>query len=165
MSGPDGGEREGAGEIRLADPGRPDDQDTLVRVHPARAGEIEQLTSIQPTGMAEVDVLDRGIQAQLGGSHVPFEPPVLALGHLAVHEQPQTVFEAETAIGCGLFALLGQTMGHTREIEAVELVEGGTGEHVVLLSAVVGGAADVGVVAVGTPCWRRGQGRPVEPVL
>lgn len=86
MSGPDDAKGEGAGDICLADACRPDDQHALVCRHPARAREVEQLTSIETAWVAEVDVFDTGIESELGRPQLALNTAVLAIGHLAVHE-------------------------------------------------------------------------------
>jgi hypothetical protein len=98
-------------------------------VHPACSGEIEQHSTVETAGRAKVDVLDRGIETKLGRSKATLKTAVLAFGHLPVHEQSEAILEAKTAIGCRLFALLGEAMGHAGEIEAVELVERWCREH------------------------------------
>jgi hypothetical protein len=56
-------------------------------------------------------------------------------------------------------------MGHAGEIEAVEFVERWSCEHVIFLSAVVGRAADVGVVDPRTSRCGARQRRSVETAL
>ena len=102
VAGPDRGHGQGAREIRLADPGRSDDEDLLVGGDPARRGQIEQDAAVEPPSRPEVDVLDRGRQAELGRPQVALEPTVLPFGHLPVDEQAEPVLERKGpyVVGC-----------------------------------------------------------------
>lgn len=110
----DGGVGQGAGEEGLADPGRADDGDVVVRADPAAFGQAQDDGTFQVALAAEVEVLDHGIGAQLGGLEVAGHPAVLALGQLPVDEQPEALLEAEAVVGrrVGLF---GHTGGHGRQ--------------------------------------------------
>ena len=64
---------------------------------------------------------------------------------LPVNEQRQTVFESQIE-DLGLIELLGQSLGHADQLEALEWVDGGVIEHAFSLgSVVVAGAADIAV--------------------
>ena len=74
--------------------------------------------------MAIVDVFDTSRLAQLGFLQPRFEPPVIALGQLAVDQQAQTFFEAQLA-DVSHVHLLHERLVHAVEPEALEFVEGG----------------------------------------
>ena len=134
-------------------------------VDPARRGEIEEDAPVETAWRPEVDVLDRRRDAQLGRPEVALQSAVLAVGRLPVDEQAETVLEAEAAIGGRLLTLLGEGVGHAREVEGVELVERRVGLSMGSPSSlVVGGAADVGVSrrepnAVPAPAAAAGRDR------
>jgi len=63
---PQGGVGEGAGDERLADPGRADDEDGPVGDHPGAAGELRDERAVEPPGQVEVELLDRRARPQPG---------------------------------------------------------------------------------------------------
>ena len=77
----------------------------------------------------EVEVLDRGVEVELGD---PLEAHVAALfplGLLALEEQGQPVVEGEFAdVGHGELLLEG--LGHAGQAQFVEQVESGLAKHV-----------------------------------
>jgi uncharacterized Zn-binding protein involved in type VI secretion len=92
---------------------------------PAPGAEIEQRSAVQAAWSTEVHVLDGGGNTQSGDSQVAGQAAVVSVGQFAVHEQPESILEAEVSIGGRPLALLGQAGGHARQIEGVELVERG----------------------------------------
>ena len=62
---------------------------------PVRLGQGEDLGAVQAAGVAEVDVLDGGGGAQLGGLEAALQPPAGRVGELAVDEQAEALLEAE----------------------------------------------------------------------
>lgn len=74
---------------------------------------------------ARLRVLQPG-QAEQSGA-----PPVIAAGHLALHQQAQTLFKAQAAHG-RLAQLLLQRIAHAAEFEAAQLGQGVLGHHAVV---------------------------------
>jgi hypothetical protein len=82
--------------------------------------------------VAVVEVFDTGIVAQLGAAQTAAHAPVIAIVHLAVNEQPEALLKSQ-CIDIGGVHLLGQGGGHTGELEAVQFIESGMVQHVVVL--------------------------------
>jgi hypothetical protein len=78
---------------------------------------------------AEVDVFDHRVGTQLGGLEVTVEAAAVALGELAVHQQPEAFLKGQALVGGG-GGLFGETGGHGREFEGVQTLDGGVIEHV-----------------------------------
>ena len=128
MSGSDRGHGEGAGEIRLANSGRPDDEDLLMGGHPAARGEIEQHAAVEPGWPGSRCPRSRP-RPELCRAEVALQSPVLPFGRLPVDEEAEAILEARRSIGGGLFALFGKGVGHPGEVERVELVDRRVGQH------------------------------------
>jgi len=54
---------------------------------------VEQHTPVESASRPEVDVLDRGRQAELGRPQIAIQSSVLPLARLAVDEEAQAVLE------------------------------------------------------------------------
>jgi hypothetical protein len=100
--------------------------------HPGPLGEAHDLGAFQAPLGVEVDVLDDGPVAQLGGLQVALHAPVLAFGDLPVDQQAQALLETEPLVG-SLVALLGQARCHCRQLQRIEAVDRLVVQHVVLL--------------------------------
>ena len=72
--------------------------------HPVALAKVQDRLSLEPTGTAEVDVLDHRRELELRGLQHPREPPVAPGEELFVHEQAEAVLEAEVCV-VGLLAL------------------------------------------------------------
>jgi hypothetical protein len=72
--------------------------------------------------MAEVDVLNAGVGAELCFPEIASEAPVFAVLSLAVDEESKTVLEVKRVV-LGTFALFEESASHSFESELVELVE------------------------------------------
>lgn len=99
-----------------------------MRRHPLGVSQCEDDRSVQPARTAEVEVLDRRVDAELGRPEVPLQAAVVAVLGLPVDEHPQALLEGEGLV-VGAFELLREGAGHAREVERVELLEGRVGEH------------------------------------
>ena len=80
---------------RLSDAGRPDDEDAEVFADPAPVGQRQDEVLVEPTGRAEVDVLDAGIVSEPGAPEPVGELSGVSLGELAVDEQPEAFLERQ----------------------------------------------------------------------
>ena len=80
---------ERAGEPTLADAGRAFDDQVLRLLDPVPAGERLEQGAIEAACGAVVDVLDDGVVAQPGIAQPGLEPPVVAIGGLAVEQQAE----------------------------------------------------------------------------
>ena len=86
---------ERATEEALSDPGRAD-QDQVVAFGDPRAGAQRQdLLAVEPAWMGEVDGLEGGRMAQLGGAEPSLQLALLAGRPLGVDEQAEALLEAE----------------------------------------------------------------------
>ena len=130
---------------RLSDAGRPDDEDAEVFADPAPVGQRQDEVLVEPTGRAEVDVLDACIVSEPGAPEPVGELSGVSLGELAVDEEPEAFLERQV-LDLGRGELLGHRLGHAGASELVELVHGGMSQHVGVLSGVIVGAADVVVL-------------------
>ena len=77
---------------------------------------------------AEVDVFDHGGLAQARFGEAIMEPAVLALGHLAIHQQAESLAEAEL-LDAGHLQLLLERPGHAGQAQGLELVERRVDQH------------------------------------
>ena len=117
-----GGLREGACEVGLACTGGSRDECDLVLTDPVTAGETKYDGLVEASWRAEVDVLEGGIEPELGELEKPTESPVLAFRGLAFEEHGEPILEGE-GLHVGDTELLGKSLGHALESEFVEAVE------------------------------------------
>ena len=119
---------EGAGEIRLPRSRGAADEDGLAVPDPLAGGEAEHEGAVEATGGLEVEVFDGGVEVELGEALEAHVAALLPFGLLAFEEQGQAVLEGQLAdVGHG--GLLLEGLGHAREPEFVEQVEGGLAKH------------------------------------
>src|SRR5712692_7136709 len=75
-----------------------------------------------------VQVLERGLAAEVGLAQAAPELALLALGPLGVHEQAEAVLEAERGeLGVAELALTG--LGEGRQAQGHQFVDGGVSKH------------------------------------
>ena len=94
----------------------------------ARFGEAEDEGAVEAASRLEVEILDRGVEVELGK---PPEALVAALGpvgFLAIEEEREAVLEGEF-VHVGHAELLLEGLGHAGQAEFVEQVEGGLAKH------------------------------------
>ena len=156
---------QGTGDEALARAGRAGDEDLLVLGDPAAGGELADHGLVELPAGRIVDGLDTGLrQLELGFLEGPGQAFVLPGEPLGVDEQPEPLIEAERR-QFGVVLLFGPGLGHGRQFESVQLVEGRGGEHRASLLVVVP-PADMPVDgSEGEGLDRRGRGQPVESVL
>ena len=94
----------------------------------AQGAEGQDLLAVEPARMGEVDGLESGRMAQLGGAQAPLELALLAGRPLGVDEQAEALLEAERS-GLGGLDLLLAGVGHRAELHGVQLVEGLFDQH------------------------------------
>ena len=160
-----GGLGEGTPEVGLARAGGSGDEDDLVLSDPAAAGETKYDGLVEAARGSEVDILEAGIEAQLGDLQKPSESAVLALGGLAFEEQREPILEAD-GLHVGDSELLGEGLSHAGESECVEPVERGFDEHVRSSLQVVIRSPEMGMVLreIERSLWVF-EGLTVESVL
>ena len=81
----------------------------------AQGAEGQDLLAVEPARMGEVDGLESGRMAQLGGAQAPLELALLAGRPLGVDEQAEALLEAERS-GLGGLDLLLAGVGHRAEL-------------------------------------------------
>ena len=97
-----------------------------------RLGEGEHERTVETAGAPEVEILDRGVDAQAGRLQAALQATVVAVLGLAIDEEPEALLEGERRV-VGPLALLGIGARHAAEAEGLELLERGVDEHGVLL--------------------------------
>ena len=119
---------ESAGDVGLSRPGCTCDQDGLAVEDPLTGSEAEDDRSVETAAGLQVEVFDGGVEVELDVALEPLISALLPVGLLAFEEQGETVVEGELAdVGHGGLFLEG--LGHAREAEFVEEVEGGMSQH------------------------------------
>ena len=119
---------ESASEIRLAGSGGTCDQDGLAVEDPLTGGEAEDEGAVEAAGGLEVEVLDGGVEVELGVALETLVSALIPVGPLAFEHEGEAVVEGELGdVGHGGLFLEG--LGHAWEAEFVEEVEGGLSEH------------------------------------
>ena len=119
---------ERTGEIGLSRPRRAGDENGLAVPDPLPGGEAEHEGSVQPAGGLEVEVFDGGVEVEFGVAFETLVAALLPVGLRAFEEQGEAVLEGQLAdVGHG--GLLLEGLGHAREPEFVEQVEGGLAKH------------------------------------
>lgn len=87
-------------------------------------GEIDDQPSIEAAVLGEVDILDASLAvAELGVAQAVFEPPVLALGGLAIEQQAEP-FGLVEVFCLRVVGKVLEGLGHTGKAELIELVQG-----------------------------------------
>ena len=119
---------ESAGDVGLPGAGCPGDQQRLAVEDPLTGSEAQDERAVEAAAGLEVEVLDGGIEVELGVAFEPLISALLPVGLLAFEEKREAVLEGELGdVGHGGLFLEG--LGHAREAELVEEVEGGLSEH------------------------------------
>ena len=91
-------------------------------------GEAQDLGAVQAAGVVEVDVLDGGRRAQPGCFQAAVHAPAGPFGELAVDEHGKALLEAQGVV-VGMLALFGEPSGHAGQLQGVQALEGGVGQH------------------------------------
>ena len=78
---------------------------------PTSVGKREDQFLVEPAAVPEVDVLDTGVVPEFGAPQPVGELAGVALGELAVDEQPEPFLERE-GVDLGGVELFGQGLGH-----------------------------------------------------
>ena len=102
---------ERATEEALADPGGTDQDQVVAFGDPGAGAEGQDLLAVEPARVGEVDGLEGGRMAQLGGAEPPLQFALLAGRPLGVDEQAEAFLEAERGGLVGLDLLLAG-VGH-----------------------------------------------------
>src|SRR6202045_4199520 len=124
---------EGTGKPTFADPGRPAQDQIVVRVDPLAIGELVEESAVEAAWGPVIDVLDAGLLAQSGIAQPGGKPLVAAMGELAINQQPEPVGVSEHGGFVGSFEL-GKRLGHAGQAKLAQLVEHWMGKHCILLS-------------------------------
>jgi hypothetical protein len=119
----------GLPEPRLADAGRPDDEQVAMLRDPcARREGVDERFVEAPAPAVPVDVFERGLSPQIRGLQAASEFPLLAGRPLGIDEQADAIFEAEVG-ELGFAQLVLEGVGHRREPQPGQLVDGGVSKH------------------------------------
>ena len=102
---------ESASEKTLPDAAGPGDDQVVALGDPGAGAEGEDLLAVEATRVGEVDGLERGREAELGGVESPLQLALLAGGPLGVDEESETLLEGERGGLVGLH-LLAAGVGH-----------------------------------------------------
>src|SRR3989304_516594 len=116
-----------AAQKRLATAGCTVDEKILVLTDPVAGTQARQLRPVKTAASAEIEVFKGSALLELCELQQTREPPVLAVGDLALDQQAEAIFEGQ-ALGAGLGHLLAQRGGHTVELQLVQCIEGGLGK-------------------------------------
>lgn len=120
---------QGAGEEGFANASGTDDEQVLVISDPGAGGEAEEEGFFDAPRGSEVDLLDGGVKSKMGlleeAFHLLVGPPC----PLSIDEQGKALFEGEVLEESGMEELFLEGLGHPGEVEGVELVKDGFGEH------------------------------------
>ena len=96
---------------------------------PAAGGELADEGLVELAARGEVDGLDaRLAELELGLVQRADEPLVLAGEPLGLDEEGEAFVEGEAGEISGVL-LVGPGLGHGQELEGLELLDGGGGEH------------------------------------
>ena len=120
---------QGTGEEGLADAGGADDEQVVVISDPGAGGEAEEERFFDAPWRSEVDLLDGGVKFKMGFEEEAFHLLVRPPRPLSIDEQGKALFEGEVLEESGLEELFLEGLGHPGELEGVELVKDGFGEH------------------------------------
>ena len=83
---------------------------------------------VQAARVLGIDVLPGGLHLQTGGEQAALSGAAVAVGDLPIHEERQTLLEAEFA-RLGLLLLLLDGLGHPVELQGTELVGNRVWQH------------------------------------
>ena len=120
---------EGLAEPGLADAGGADQQQVAMLGDPGAGGERLDEGLVEPAPRAEpVDVLERGLAAQVGLPQAAAQLALFPMRPLGVDQQADAVFEAELG-ELGMAELALQGLGEGGQAQGTEFVDGGVGEH------------------------------------
>lgn len=95
---------------------------------PRAGAQAEDRLPIQAARCGEVDILERGWIPQLRMPEPLGQAPALARGPFGVDEQAEAVVETERGI-LARAALLVKRLGHRRQAQRVELLDGRIRQH------------------------------------
>src|SRR5208282_6618838 len=148
---------EGASEPTLAQAARPGQEQIAALGDPVTGGELEEERAVEPARTLIVDVLDAGRVTQPGDPGARFELLLPAQREFVFEQQaePFGVFKA-TRFG-PVFQFL-ESFGQAVKAKRVQMVERGMSEHEDILSMVVAGTAQIGVVEERGPTAVLGGG-------
>ena len=119
---------QGAGDVALADAGGPGNEAIVVFSNPAATGQREHGVFVEVSGVAVVDVLDGGREAQPGFAQPDFQLMVVAFGHFPVYEEPEPLLKRKPLVGIAV-SLLFQGLRHAEQAQLLQFVDGGLVQH------------------------------------
>jgi hypothetical protein len=99
-----------------------------VCVYPLAIGELVEQSAVEAAWGPVIDVLDVGLLAQSGIAQAGGKPLVVAMGELAIDQQPEPVGMSERGGFVGSFEL-GERLGHAGQAKLAQLVEHWMGKH------------------------------------
>ena len=96
---------ERTGQPTLADPGRPAQDQIVMRVDPFAVGELLEQSAVEAARGSVIDVLHAGLLAQSGVAQPGRKPLVAAMGELAIEQEAEPVGMGERTGFVGGFEL------------------------------------------------------------
>jgi len=105
---------QGASEESFPAAGRAGNEHIVVMTDPGTGGELGHQRSVQPPGVAVVDILDSGGLPQFRLLEACLEMTVLSLGHFTVDHETQTFLEAQ-GVDLRHVDLLFKSLSHAGE--------------------------------------------------
>jgi hypothetical protein len=102
---------------------RPGHQEIVAAPNPVARTEGGHQGAIETAPGLEVDLLDAGLLAEASRVEQTLEAAIASGGDFAIDQQRQSFVRGE-ALEVGLFQLLGKGLGHARQAQGAEVVEG-----------------------------------------
>src|SRR3984893_19142487 len=97
--------------------------------NPSAGCELLEQRLVKLSRRSIIDILDcRLAVAQLSAAQAAFESFAVAMGHFTIKQQPQP-FGVRKLSSLGLVLQFNEDLGHAIEIQCLELVKGGMGQH------------------------------------
>jgi len=106
---------EGAGKVGFAASGRAGDDEVVVLGDKGAGGELCHEGFVESSGMAVINVLNRGLLSESGLFETTFETAILSFRDLAVDHEAQSVLEGEAIDHLRHVHLFFESTSHTRE--------------------------------------------------
>jgi len=107
------------GQVGFAGAGRPDDQHIVMAANPLAGGERRDHAFVQPSGMAIIQIFQRGAAGEPGLGQPPRQAAILLSRPFPIDQEPQPFLEAEP-LHVGHLQLFRQGRGHAGEFQRLQ---------------------------------------------
>ena len=114
--------------VGLACPRGSGDDDVLCVLDPVAVGQAEDDGLINAPWGLVIDILDTGIDLELGIVEEAFHFPVFLVGALPVYKEGEALLKRQI-LDVGLVHLIFEAVGHAVELHSVEGIEGLLDKH------------------------------------